>query len=191
MRVSRAEAEANHQNVINVASRLFREHGFNGIGVGDLMKGAGLTQGGFYKKFDSKEDLMIQAARRAIEHCLSQWTETIGSGGEDSFEKLVAFYLSAKHCEELAEGCPLAALGSDVGRSSSDLRQVFEDGIKVHLQKLREILPETENSDDASFVVLSTLVGALILSRSVSSRTLSQRILDEASRHLISIRTKK
>ncbi|TIO01806.1 MAG: helix-turn-helix transcriptional regulator, partial [Mesorhizobium sp.] len=73
MRVSRIQAEKNRQTVIDVASRLFREHGFDGIGLKDLMKGAGLTQGAFYKQFASKEDLVAQASRRAVESTAARW----------------------------------------------------------------------------------------------------------------------
>ena len=81
MRVSRAQAEENRETVINVASRLFREHGFDGIGLKDLMKGAGLTQGGFYKQFSSKDDLAAQASRRATG---KRYTEMV-DGGCDKF----------------------------------------------------------------------------------------------------------
>ena len=74
MRVSRIQAAENRQTVINVASRLFREHGFDGIGLKDLMKGAGLTQGAFYKQFASKEDLAAQASRRALESATRRWS---------------------------------------------------------------------------------------------------------------------
>ncbi len=74
MRVSRVQAEANREAVINAASRLFREHGFDGIGLKDLMRGAGLTQGGFYKQFDSKDDLAALASRRAMESATRRWS---------------------------------------------------------------------------------------------------------------------
>ena len=84
MRVSRAQAEANRETVIDVASRLFRERGFDGIGLKDLMKGAGLTQGGFYKQFESKDDLAAQASRRALESAFSRWSAAAGANPERS-----------------------------------------------------------------------------------------------------------
>jgi len=83
MRVSRIQAEENRQTVINVASRLFREHGFDGIGLKDLMKGAGLTQGAFYKQFASKEDLAAQASRRALESAADRWSAAVAAKPED------------------------------------------------------------------------------------------------------------
>ncbi len=79
MRVSRTQAEENRQAVINVASRLFREHGFDGIGLKDLMAGAGMTQGAFYKQFDSKEDLVAQASQRALQEALGRWSAAAAS----------------------------------------------------------------------------------------------------------------
>src|SRR5919109_3192693 len=93
MRVSRIQAAENRQTVINVASRLFRERGFDGIGLKDLMKGAGLTQGAFYKQFDSKEDLVAQASRRALESASSRWSAAAAANPEDPLGALVAFYL--------------------------------------------------------------------------------------------------
>ena len=79
MRVSRVQAEQNRQTVIDVASRLFREHGFDGIGLKDLMKGAGLTQGAFYKQFASKEDLAAKASRRALESAAGRWSAAVAA----------------------------------------------------------------------------------------------------------------
>ena len=82
MRVSRVQAAENRQTVIDVASRLFREHGFDGIGLKDLMKGAGLTQGAFYKQFASKEDLAAQASRRALESATRRWSAAAAEQSE-------------------------------------------------------------------------------------------------------------
>src|SRR2546421_4498531 len=83
MRVSRIQAEENRQTVINAASRLFRKHGFDGIGLKDLMKGAGLTQGAFYKQFSSKEDLAVQASQRALESASLRWSAAADKNPKD------------------------------------------------------------------------------------------------------------
>src|SRR5690242_20362597 len=97
MRVSRVQAEENRQTVINVASRLFRERGFDGIGLKDLMEGAGLTQGAFYKQFASKEDLAAQASKRALETASCRWSTAATANPEDPLGAVIAFYLSAGH----------------------------------------------------------------------------------------------
>ena len=94
MRVSRIQAEKNRQTVIDVASRLFREHGFDGIGLKDLMESAGLTQGAFYKQFASKDDLAAQASRRALESASHRWSAAAAANPQDPLGAVIAFYLS-------------------------------------------------------------------------------------------------
>ncbi|HAE50041.1 MAG: TetR family transcriptional regulator [Tistrella sp.] len=186
MRVSRAQAAENRENVINVASRLFREHGFDGIGLKDLMKGAGLTQGAFYKQFASKEDLAAQASRRAFESVSHRWSDALAAAPEDPFAAAVAFYLSAEHCDETPEGCPIAALGTDAARQGSTVRASFEEGIRERLDNLRRLMgaDESGGAEDAAMAALSTMVGALILSRVVNDPDLSKRFLDTAAASL-------
>src|SRR5882724_2225504 len=116
MRVSRLQAAENRQAVIDVASRLFREHGFDGIGLKDLMKGAGLTQGAFYKQFTSKEDLAAQASKRALERASHRWSDAVEANPKDPLGAVMQFYLSMGHREEKADGCPIVALGADAAR---------------------------------------------------------------------------
>lgn len=188
MRVSRAQAEANRQTVIDVASRLFREHGFDGIGLSDLMKGAGLTQGAFYKQFASKEDLAAQASRRALESAFGRWSDAIAAHPEDPLGAVMAFYLSMGHREERMDGCPVAALGSDAARQSSDVKASFEAGIKDHLDVLGRIMAEAHGKGPKSkrkaMAALSTMVGALTLSRAVNDPTLAQAFLDAAAKQV-------
>ena len=121
MRVSRIQAAENRQTVINVASRLFRERGFDGIGLKDLMKGAGLTQGAFYKQFASKDDLAAQASRRALESASSRWSAAAAANPQDPLGAVTAFYLSMEHGAERMDGCPVVALGSDAARQGPDV----------------------------------------------------------------------
>ena len=183
MRVSRAQAEANRETVINVASRLFREHGFDGIGLKDLMKGAGLTQGGFYKQFESKDDLAALASRRALESSTRRWS-SVAASSADPIQGIIDLYLSACHRGEIGDGCPLVALGSDAARQSEDVRKPFEDGIKAHLQVLSELLPATDSREtrtQKAEVMLALMVGAVTLSRIVTDETLAERLLETAA----------
>jgi TetR/AcrR family transcriptional repressor of nem operon len=183
MRVSRAQAEANRETVINVASRLFREHGFDGIGLKDLMKGAGLTQGGFYKQFESKDDLAALASRRALESATRRWS-SVAASSADPIQGIIDLYLSAGHRGEIGDGCPLVALGSDAARQSEDVRKPFEDGIKAHLQVLSELLPATDSREtrtQKAEVMLALMVGAVTLSRIVTDETLAERLLETAA----------
>ncbi|MGY5811748.1 TetR/AcrR family transcriptional regulator [Rhizobium sp. LEGMi198b] len=181
MRVSRAQAEANREAVINAASRLFREHGFDGVGLKDLMKGAGLTQGGFYKQFESKDDLAALASRRAMESATRRWS-TVAAGSPDPLEAVVGLYLSTDHRGEVGDGCPLAALGSDAARQSEEVRAPFQDGIEAHLQILDELIPASDSSKpyDKAMAVLSLMVGAVTISRVMTDEDMSRRILETA-----------
>ena len=183
MRVSRIQAEENRQTVITVASRLFRERGFDGIGLKDLMKGAGLTQGAFYKQFASKEDLAAQASRRAFESASRRWSAAVEANPEDPLGAVLAFYLSMDHREEKMDGCPIVALGSDAARQSSDVKASFEAGIKAHLEILGRLIGEAdgEEPNGKAMAILSTMVGALLLSRVVNDESLSKRFLKAAA----------
>ncbi len=182
MRVSRAQAEANRETVINVASRLFREHGFDGIGLKVLMKGAGLTQGGFYKQFESKDDLAARASRRAMESATRRWSDA-AAGNVAQLEAILNLYLSLDHRDEIGDGCPLVALGADVARQSPDVKAPFEDGIRGHLAVLDELLTSTpaQERSDRAMALLSIMVGAVTLSRVVNDKDLSKRFLDAAA----------
>jgi TetR/AcrR family transcriptional repressor of nem operon len=183
MRVSRIQAAKNRQTVINVASRLFRERGFDGIGLKDLMKGAGLTQGAFYKQFASKEDLAAQASRRALESAFSRWSASAAANPKDPLGAVIAFYLSTEHREERMDGCPIVALGSDAARQSNDVKASFEAGIKAHLELLGRLIAETDGEEPSgkAMAILSTMVGALTLSRVVNDPDLAQALLDTAA----------
>jgi TetR/AcrR family transcriptional regulator, transcriptional repressor for nem operon len=187
MRVSRIQAAENRQTVINVASRLFRERGFDGIGLKDLMKGAGLTQGAFYKQFASKEDLAAQASRRALESAFSRWSAAAAENPKDPLGAVIAFYLSTEHREERLDGCPMVALGSDAARQGSDVKALFEAGIKAHLELLGRWIGQTdgEEPNDKAMAILSTMVGALILSRAVNDERLSKQFLQAAAKGVL------
>ena len=184
MRVSRAQAAENRQSVIDVASRLFREHGFDGIGLKDLMEGAGMTQGAFYKQFASKEDLVAQASARALEGATRRWSDAAAANPEDPLGAVIAFYLTKEHREAKMEGCPLVALGGDASRQRAEVRASFESGIREHLRVLTRLISKAdaeEKRDSKAMAILSTMVGALILSRAVIDPRLAQSFLDAAA----------
>lgn len=187
MRVSRQQAEENRQTVIDVASRLFREHGFDGIGLKDLMAGAGLTQGAFYKQFESKDDLAAQASRRALESASGRWSAAAQSNPEDPLSAVVDFYLSAGHRAERMDGCPVVALGSDAARQGPDVKASFEAGIKEYLDMLGGWFGKADGDEQGSkaMVVLSTMVGAVLLSRAVNDEQMSKRFLKAAAESIL------
>jgi len=187
MRVSRTQAAENRQTVITVASRLFREHGFDGIGLKDLMKGAGLTQGAFYKQFASKGDLAAQASRRALESAFRRWSAAAAANPQDPLGAIIAFYLSMEHCAERMDGCPIVALGSDAARQGTDVKASFEAGISEYLELLDRWVGEAEGEEPGrkAMAVLSTMVGAVLLSRAVNDERLSKRFLQAAAESVL------
>ncbi len=144
MRVSRQQAAENRERVIETAGRLFREKGFDGIGLKDLMAGAGLTQGGFYKQFASKDELAALAARRALEDATQRWKDALDDRPADGLAAVTDFYLSEGHKEERAQGCPIVALGSDAARQGPEVRSAFEDGIRSHLAMIAAALGQDD-----------------------------------------------
>ena len=187
MRMSRIQAAENRETVISVASRLFRERGFDGIGLKDLMKGAGLTQGAFYKQFASKEDLAAQASKRALESATLRWSAATAAKPKDPLGAVVAFYLSADHRDEKMDGCPIVALGSDAARQGADVKASFEAGISEYLELLGRWVGEADGEEPGgkAMAILSTMVGALLLSRVVNDERLSKRFLQAAAESVL------
>jgi TetR/AcrR family transcriptional regulator, transcriptional repressor for nem operon len=182
MRVTRVQAEENRQKVINVASRLFRERGFDGIGLKDVMERAGMTQGAFYKQFSSKEDLITQASARALETTTRKCLAAIANNPEDPLGAVMAYYLSKEHRDEVMDGCPMVALGSDAVRQGAGVKASFEAGIKAHLNVLQSSIfaAGEKKPDSKAMTILSMMVGALLLSRVVNDSNLAQAFLDTA-----------
>lgn len=187
MRVSRIQAEKNRQAVIDVASRLFREHGFDGIGLKDLMKGAGLTQGAFYKQFASKDDLAAQASSRALESAFRRWSGAVAANPQDPLGAVIAFYLSMGHCTERLDGCPIVALGSDAARQGPEVKASFEAGIREYLELLGRFVGDADDKAPSgkAMAVLSTMVGAMVLSRAVNDEQLSSQFLQAAAESVL------
>ena len=185
MRVSCIQAAENRETVINVASRLFREHGFDGIGLKDLMEGAGLTQGAFYKQFASKDDLAAQASRRALESAFHRWSAAAAANPQDPLGAVIAFYLSMAHCAERMDGCPVVALGSDAARQGADVKASFEAGIREYLELLGRWVGDGDEPSGKAMAILSTMVGAVLLSRAVNDERLSKRFLQAAAESVL------
>ena len=183
MRVSRIQAAENREAVINVASRLFRERGFDGIGLKDLMKGAGLTQGAFYKQFESKDDLAAQASRRAMASATNRWSAAVAAKPEDPLGAVIAFYLSMEHRAERMDGCPVVALGADAARQGAEVKASFEAGITGYLEMLDCWLGKADGEEPSGkgMAILSTMVGAVVLSRAVNDERLSKQFLQAAT----------
>jgi TetR/AcrR family transcriptional repressor of nem operon len=186
MRVSRAQAEENRRNVVKTAARLFRERGFDGVGLAQVMSEAGLTQGGFYKQFKSKDDLVVQACESALCAGAEHMARVAGAAETDPFAAIVASYLSPGHRDGASGGCAFAALGADAARRSADVGPTFEAGLIDHLVVLERAIQDSPRccSKDP-IAAFATMVGAMLLSRVVADSRLSQKILEAAPRSLL------
>lgn len=180
MRVSREQAELNRIDVVKAASRGFRERGFDGIGIAEIMKAAGLTHGGFYGQFTSKEHLAREAVGEALEGARQRWRSVLSTAEDAPMAALADFYLSTAHRDQIAEGCALAALASDAARSGPEVRATFSEGI----EKFLDILQEIGESRDRALADLALLVGAMVLARSADNSTLSEDFLASARKRL-------
>lgn len=185
MRVSREQATENRERVIDVASRLFREFGFDGIGIAELMKNAGLTQGGFYKQFKSKDDLAVLATERAAQRAAERWEMAASEQPDHPLDAILDLYMSAGHRDDRADGCPLTALGSDAARQGSEVKAAFEQGVRAYLQTLEKLLPEASEGQRAA--IMAMMVGAVTLSRMVNDPELSKAILKGAATQIRSL----
>lgn len=190
MKVSRAQAEKNRDRVIDVAAALFRERGFDGIGLTSLMKAAGLTHGGFYGQFKSKEDLAAQASGRALAGNLQKWSSLIDGAAGDPLRELVAFYLSEDHRDARGQGCAVAALGPDAARHGGALRSTFTEGIGVYLEILSKMMPGRSAAERRrkAMATLAQMVGAIVLARAVDDADLSKDVLEANSKDLVAER---
>ena len=163
MKITKAQAEANRALVVETASKLFRERGFDGVGVADLMAAAGFTHGGFYKQFGSKADLMAESTACGIAQ-----TTALAEGVDAA--TFVSHYLSREHRDGRATGCTMAALSGDAARQSEPVRVAFEDGIETLLALLSQKGPGSDPADVAqarsrALDALAHALGALVLSR--------------------------
>jgi TetR/AcrR family transcriptional repressor of nem operon len=179
MRVSREKAAQNRQRIIEVASKLFRERGFEGIGVADLMKSAGLTHGGFYGNFESKEDLMVQAAAHALEGSRDRFKNAADRGGKNALSVVASTYLSAAHRDRPGEGCALAALGAEAARHDLPLRAVFTKSVLSMVELLTQLVPGKSKraKRERALATFASMVGAIVLARAVDDADLSAEVL--------------
>jgi TetR/AcrR family transcriptional regulator, transcriptional repressor for nem operon len=159
--------------------QLFRERGFDGIGVADLMKAAGLTHGGFYGHFASKEDLAAEACGHALDTSLQKWSAEIEKAPDEAFSKIVHNYLSEAHRNGPGSGCLVAALGSDLGRQGPPIRRMVTEGIHAFVGQLMLLLPGKSKSARRRKALsdFAAMVGAVTIARAVDDPELSKDVL--------------
>ena len=185
-----AAKDATHERILSAAARAIRRSGYAGTGVADIMKEAGLTHGAFYSHFASREAMLAEAAAVACAESAANAVElAAGTPADKALESMLAAYLSKAHVEQLEEGCPLAALGSETSRQAPEVRRVVTRHVKAMVDLLARQSPDwgQPGAHERALVTLSTLVGAVVLARAVDEPGLSDSLREAALRHLTSI----
>lgn len=179
MKVTREQAVQNRDRVLDVAARLFRERGFDGIGVADLMKSAGLTHGGFYGQFGSKEALMTEACARSFDSTLETLTKLGEQATNNPLAAVMQAYLSPQHRDNPGAGCVIASLGAEASRQGGSLRRAVTDGTRAMLDLFTSFAPGRSKAAkrERAVVAYASMVGALVLARAVDDEALSDEIL--------------
>jgi len=191
MKVTREQATQNRDRVVAVAARLFRERGFDGIGISDLMKEVGLTHGGFYAQFPSKEHLMAEAATKAADEREAAMHKQFQDAPEKGVAGLAERYLSRRHRDNPGAGCYMATLGIDVARHGTLVRDAFTRSVGSAL----EILAQAEKAGSEkerrrqAIADYAMMVGGMVLARAVSDESLSDEILSSLKAQISELRS--
>lgn len=174
MKVTKDQAAANKESILKAASRLYREKGISGIGIGELSRSVGLTHGGFYGQFPGgKEQLASEAVSRTFESNIQDWQNA------KSIPELIKHYLTQAHRDNWAKGCPIPALGADVARAGGSVSSSFTQGVERLVETLMALV-EGETHDEKyqeSLHILSSITGAMLIARALDKPELSEQFL--------------
>ena len=190
-RVSRAQAEANHQAIEAAASRLFRERGLDGVTVADVMAEAGLTHGGFYTHYESKDALAASACESAFAFAAEKWRRRVDAAATPAAARdaIAEGYLKSAYCDPSVASCPTATLVTDVARAGTahPIHDAYVDGVRQQIDTLAKLGSSGDRGKDraAACVQLATMMGALLLARATHGDPISDEIVAAARRHLV------
>lgn len=188
MRVTRQQATENRNRVLHLASRRFRERGLGGVGVADLMREVGLTHGGFYKQFASRESLAAEACAAAITENLAGYQELAKQDPASALAHVVSAMISDLHRDSPGEGCLLAAAGADISRANAPIRSRVTEGVRQIVGFLSGLMPgrSGKQARRRAITTYATVVGALVIARAVDDPDFSDDILTAARESLLS-----
>ena len=188
-RASKEQAAANHRLVVENSAKLIRERGIDGVSVADLMESAGLTHGGFYGHFDSKEALVAQAFSHAFKVSIERWNGRLAAEptAADGFKAIVEGYVSARNRDNPGTSCPTGALVGDVARepTTSPVRSTYREGVKQLLQILQSTHGESPGNRRRTLAQFAMMVGAVTLARATIGDPISEEFLSSAREALL------
>jgi TetR/AcrR family transcriptional repressor of nem operon len=179
--------EATHERIVQTAARAIRRSGYGGTGVAEIMKEAGLTHGGFYAHFESREGMLAEAADRAGADTVAFLTRVAAAAPpKQELDAILRAYLSKEHVESAETGCAVAALGSEMPRQAPKVRRAASRRIKEMIDLVARQLPDwgRPGAHERALVTLATALGALILARAVDDPKLSDAVRRAALNHL-------
>lgn len=180
--MSASRKEQSHERIVDAAARAIRRAGYSGVGVADVMKEAGLTHGGFYAHFPSRDALLAAAMERAGQDGAARLSQNMArrrAEGASPLRAWVEAYLSDAHLAGCERGCPVAALASEIPRQSDDVREVAASRVQRLMEAVQQVLP-AQAGEHAAAAVLSTLVGALQLARALGDNPRGRAVLASA-----------
>jgi TetR/AcrR family transcriptional repressor of nem operon len=178
MQSKSSKREQTHERIVEVAARAIRRAGYDGVGVADIMKEAGLTHGGFYAHFESRNAMLAEAVTRAGRDSaasVAQRMQARQARGESALRAIVELYLSETHLSGVEQGCPVAALSSEMPRQAPELLAASAERVQGLIQRVQNALP-TQDEAQAQ-VITSTLVGALQLARTLGANARGKALL--------------
>jgi AcrR family transcriptional regulator len=179
--------EATHERIVATAARAIRRTGYGGTGVAEIMKEAGLTHGGFYAHFDSREAMLAEAADRAGADGMAVLARVADAApSERALEAMLRAYLSKQHVEGVETGCAIAALGSEMPRQAPKVRRAATRRIKEMIDLVARLSPDwgRPGAHERALVTVATALGALVLARAVDDPKLSVAVREAAVNHL-------
>ncbi len=179
--------EATHDRIVDAAARAIRRSGYNGTGVADIMKAAGLTHGGFYAHFASRDAMLAEAADRAGSEAVVLMERVAAAvPPQQALRAMMQAYLSEAHVNTIETGCATAALGSEMPRQAPEVRRAATRRIKEMIDLVARHLPNwgQPGAHEHALVAVSTMVGALVLARAVDDARLSDTLREAALNHL-------
>ncbi|WP_158543221.1 TetR/AcrR family transcriptional regulator [Dyella psychrodurans] len=188
MRYEKGHKEATRQRIIETAAARFRKEGIAAVGVANLMSDLGLTQGGFYNHFESKDDLVREALATGLERTRERLRKSSGQSSSERTQDLVDGYLSTHHRDNVASGCMLTTVAIEAGRSEGPVREQLTEGISEMVKLVGSVLDESlkpRQREMKAMSVVSSMVGAMILARAVDDAQMSDRILEAGRRAAI------
>jgi TetR/AcrR family transcriptional repressor of nem operon len=178
MRVSREQFLENREKILKAAARLFRERGFEEVGVAEVMQAAGMTHGGFYGHFKSKDDLIAEATGCSAQSFVDLWERIVAAEGAKALPTIASLYLGDAHLQAPGSGCQIAALGPEIARRSAEDRAGVTDGVKRLIAVLEKVSPGKTPAErhKRALAAYASWVGAMVLARISDDEAFSKEV---------------